>query len=243
MVFVPDDRLKKKMTKKGSVLRYMYSVAGAGKGLVAAGAMLIGIGILLAVALYGVIGVEKAVVTALVIIVPSIFLVALGVYMQDKKERGWVEAYKITGLGEQEIYQAAQEFLQPGTVLFSLEKGKDTNSLKKMGFITTNYIKFPGLKPCVFRLDDMVACFYTEKYLCQDGGYDRALVAYPLNGEWGFMQDSPPKKASLEIVKAIGERNPKIITDHHFMYEGVQYDAVRGLDQVIALHKRVYGRS
>ena len=67
--------------------------------------------------------------------------------------------------------------------------------------------------------------------------------AYPLNGEWGFMQDSPPKKASLEIVKAIGERNPKIITDHHFMYEGVQYDAVRGLDQVIALHKRVYGRS
>ena len=48
MIFEPDERLKKKMAKNGSVLQFMYSVAGAGKGLITAGVMLIGIGALLA---------------------------------------------------------------------------------------------------------------------------------------------------------------------------------------------------
>lgn len=243
MVLVPDDKLKQKMSKNGSVLQFMYSAAGAGKGLIAMGAMLIGISIMLAAALANTIGTVSAIRMAVIIIVPSILLIVLGVYMQKKKESGWIKAYmEQSKMGEQEVYQIDQEFRQSDTVLFSLDKGKDTNSLKRIGFITRNYIKFPGLSSCVFRLDDMVACFYTKKYLCQDGGYDRALVAYPLNGEYGFLQDSPPEKASLEIVKLIGERNPKIITEHHFAYEGKEYDAVRGLDEVIALHKRVYGR-
>lgn len=243
MVFIPNDKLKQKMSKNGSVLQFMYSVAGAGKGLIAMGAMLIGIAIMLAAALSGIIGTAGSVKMAVVIIVPSILLIVLGVHMQKKKESGWLKAYmEPTGLSEQEVYQIEQEFKQPDTLLFSLDKGKDTNSLKKMGFITKTYIKFPGVNTFVFRLDDMVACFYTKKYLCQDGGYDRAFVAYPLNSEWGILQTSPPEKASLEIVKAIAERNPKVITEHHFSYEGKEYDAVRGLDEVIALHKRVFGR-
>lgn len=50
MVLVPDDKLKRKMSKNGSVLQFMYSAAGAGKGLAALGGMLIGIGIMLAAA-------------------------------------------------------------------------------------------------------------------------------------------------------------------------------------------------
>ncbi len=243
MVFIPNDKLKQKMSKNGSVLQFMYSVAGAGKGLIAMGAMLIGVAIMLAAALSGIIGTAGSVKMAVVIIVPSILLIVLGVHMQKKKESGWLKAYmEPTGLSEQEVYQIEQEFKQPDTLLFSLDKGKDTNSLKKMGFITRTYIKFPGVNTFVFRLDDMVACFYTKKYLCQDGGYDRAFVAYPLNSEWGILQTSPPEKASLEIVKAIAERNPKVITEHHFSFEGKEYDAVRGLDEVIALHKRVFGR-
>lgn len=244
MVLVPDDKLKRKMSKNGSVLQFMYSATGVGKGLIAMGAMLVGISIMLAAALANTIGTASAIRMAAIITVPSILLIVLGSHMQKKKESGWIKAYmEQSKMGEQEVYQIDQEFRQPDTVLFSLDKGKDTNSLKRIGFITKNYIKFPGLSSCVFRLDDMVACFYTKKYLCQDGGYDRALVAYPLNGEYGFLQDSPPEKASLEIVKLVGERNPKIITEHHFAYEGKEYDAVRGLDEVIALHKQVYGRT
>ncbi len=244
MVFIPDDKLKQKMSKNGSVLQFMYSVAGAGKGLIAMGAMLIGIAVMLAAALLGIIGTAGAVKLAAVVIVPGILLIVLGVHMQKKKESGWLKAYmEPTGLSEQEIHQVEQEFRQPDTLFFSFWKGKDTNSLKKMGFITRTYIKFPGVNTYVFRLDDMVACFYTKKYLCEDGGYDKAFVAYPLNSEWGVLLRDVSEKTGMEIVKAIAERNPKVITEHHFSYEGKEYDAVRGLDEVIALHRRVYARS
>lgn len=243
MVLEPDERMKQKMARNGSVLQYMYSVAGAGKGLIAMGAMLVGIGILLAAALSGMMGTEGAIKLAVVMIVPGILLVVFGSFMQQKRERAWMAAYmKETGLNEQELHQIDEEFKQPGTVLLAFYKDKDTNSLKRMGFITANYIKLPAVKPFIYRLDDMVACFYTKKLLCKDGGYDDALIAYPLDAEKGFIITEPPEKASLEIVKAVKERNPKVITDHHFAYEGKEYDAAAGMDQVIELHRQVYGR-
>ncbi len=242
MIFEPDNQLKQKMTKNGSVLQYMYSVAGAGKGLAAMGAMLIIIGAALAAVLINTMGTQGAVTFAAAMIVPGILLIVLGIFMQQKKEKGWAAAYMKTGLSEQDLRQIEQEFRQPGTVLISMDKGKDTNSLKKMGFITDSYVKFPSTEPCVFRLEDLVACFYTKKYLCQDGGYDRALVAYIADGELGVLHRDPPEKASIAIVNAIRQRNPKIITDHFFSYEGKEYDAVRNPEEVIRLHKRVYGK-
>lgn len=242
MIFEPDDKLKQKMTKNGSVLQYMYSVSGAGKGIMAMGIMLALIGAALAAVLMNTMGTQGAVRFGAVMIIPGILLTVLGVFMQQKKERGWAEAYKKCSLTDQDLRRIEQEFRQPGTVLLSMDKAKDTNSLKQMGFITANYVKFPAVSPCVFRLEDIVACFYTKKYLCQDGGYDCALIAYVTDDELGFMQRNPPEKPSLSIVKAIGERNPRVITDHYFSYEGKEYDAVRKPEEVIQLHKRVYGK-
>ncbi len=243
MVFEPKDSLKKKMAKNGSVLQYMHSVAGAGKGLITMGAMLIAIGLMLAAALSGMMGAERAIMMAVVVAVPSVLLIVLGIFMQKKREREWISSYmKNTDMKEQDLRQIDQEFKQPGVVLLSLDNGKDANSLKKMGFITANYVKLPGVKPSIFRLEDIVACLYTKKMLCADGGYDSALIAYPLHGDWVYCWTSPPEKASIEIAKAIGQRNPRIITDHHFAYEGKEYDAVGGMDEVKELHKRVYGK-
>lgn len=243
MVFEPDDKLKQKMTKNGSVLQFMYSVSGAGKGLAAMGIMLIIIGIALAAILVNTVGAQGAITFAVFLIVPGILLTVLGISMQQKRERGWAKAYrKACGLSEQDLLQIEQEFRKPGTVLLSMDKDKDTNSLKRMGFITEHYVKFPSIDPCIFRLEDLVACLYTKKYLCQDGGYDRALVAYIADRELGFLHRNPPEKPSLAIVKAIGERNPRVITDHFFTYEGKEYDAVRKPEEVILLHKRVYGK-
>lgn len=244
MIFEPDDKLKQKMSKNGSVLQYMYSVSGAGKGLFAMGVMLIGIGIILTALLFNTMEPQGAITFGAVIVVLGILSAGLGISMQKKKELGWAEAYRKTcGLSEQELHQIDQEFRQPGTVLLSMDKGKDTNSLKRMGFITANYVKFPSMDPCVFRLEDMVACLYTKKYLCQDGGYDRALVAYIADRDLGFLQRNPPEEASLDIVKAIAEHNPRIVTDHFFTYEGKDYDAVRKPEEVVELHKRLYKKS
>ena len=243
MVFEPQESLKRKMAKNGSVLQYMHSVAGAGKGLIVMGVMLIGIGVMLAAALFNIMGADRAIVMASFIVVPSILLIVLGVFMQKKRESAWVPSYmKNTDMKEKDLHQIDQEFKQPGTILLSLDNGKDANSLKRMGFVTANYVKLPGVKPSIFRLEDIVACLYTKKMLCADGGYEDALIAYPLHGDWVYCWTSPPEKASLEIVKAIGERNPRIITDHHFTYEGKEYDAVSGMDAVKELCKQVYGK-
>ncbi len=243
MVFEPDNRLKQKMMKNGSVLQFMYSASGAGKGLAAMGGMLIVIGAALAAALSNTVGTQGAVKLAAAMAVPGILLLILGIFMQQKKERGWAEAHiKACGLTQQDLRQIDQEFQKPGTILLAMDKGKDTNSLKRMGFITDHYVRFPAIGPCVFRLEDVVACFYTKKYLCQDGGYDTALVAYFVDGDTGILHRNPPEKASIAIVKAIGERNPRIITDHFFTYEGEAYDAVKEPEKVVQLHKRVYGK-
>ncbi len=243
MIFEPDDRLKQKMSKNGSVLQYMYSVSGAGKGLFAMGVMLMGIGILLGAVLVNTMGTHGAIRLGGAMVIPGILIAVLGISMQRKKEQGWAEAYrKACGLSEQELHQIDLEFRQPGTILLSMDQEKDTNSLKRMGFITANYVKLPSMDPFVFRLKDLAACLYTKKYLCQDGGYDSALVAYIADGELGFIQRNPPEKASLAIVKAIAEHNPGIITDHFFTYEGKEYDAVRNPEEVIRLHRQLYGK-
>lgn len=240
MVFVPEEKLKKKMELDGSVLKYMYSVSGAGKGLVAIGAMCIPIGLLLAAALFNVLGANSAITIAAVIILPSILLIILGNFLQKRKVNGYMGACEQqSGLTQTQLRQVEEEFKQPGTLLFSLDKGKDSNSLKKMGFITSNYIKFPGVGFCLFPLQNLVACFYTKKYLCQDGGYDRALIAYGSDSDRVWYFNSPPEKASLEIVEAVEAHNPLVITEHHFAYEGKEYDAVRRPEEVVALHLRM----
>ena len=116
MVLVPDDKLKRKMSKNGSVLQFMYSATGVGKGLIAMGAMLVGISIMLAAALANTIGTASAIRMAAIIIVPSILLIVLGSHMQKKKESGWIKAYmEQSKMGEQEVYQIDQEFRQKST--------------------------------------------------------------------------------------------------------------------------------
>ena len=72
MIFEPDDRLKQKMAKNGSVLQYMYSVSGAGKGVMALGIMLAVIGAALAAVLTNTMGTQGAVTFGAAMIIPGI---------------------------------------------------------------------------------------------------------------------------------------------------------------------------
>lgn len=240
MVFVPEEKLKRKMEMDGSVLKFMHSVGGAGKGILTMGGMIAVIGLMLAAALAGTMGTESAVKVGAAMVLPGILLMVLGISLHKKKLAGYLRTYeKATHLTQEQLAQLEEEFKQPGTVLMAMDNAKDTNSLKKMGFITAHYVKFPGIDPSIFPLQEMVACFYTKRYLCQDGGYDRALIAYASDGDLVYYYNSPPEKESLEIVSALETHNPLIITDHHFTYEGKEYDAVRESDEVIALSRRM----
>lgn len=242
MVFTPDEKLRQKMSKDGSVLKYMHDVAGIGKGLLAGGGMLVFVGVLLTAALVSVLGVTGALFAGALAAVPGALLIAGGVYLRKRRLAGWMKAYvKHTGLSEADILKADEEFKEPGTLLLSLEKTKDSNSLKRMGFVTTHYVKMPGVIPAMARLEDVAACFYTKRFRCQDGGYDKALVAYSRDKKMAVTKIGVSEKVGVEIVDAVAKRNPAVIKDHHFMYEGREYDAAQGMDDVIELYERMTG--
>lgn len=241
MVFTPSDKLKNKMTIDGSVLKYMHSVSGAGKGLWAGGIVLAAAGFLLAVLLVGTLELPKALLFGAIFLAPGVLMIVLGISMQKRRMNNYLSSIaKRMEMSEEELRQVEREFLEPGTVLLSFDKKKDKNSLKKMGFLTAHYVKMPG-NNLVFQyiqpIRDIVACFYTDKFLCNDGGYDKVMMIY--STQMACRWDEPNPKAAAEIIQAIEARNPMVITTHHFTYEGKQYDAVRGAEEVVALNKRL----
>lgn len=96
-------------------------------------------------------------------------------------------------------------------MLFSFTKGKDTNSLQKMGFITEHYIKFPGVLPSPVRICDVAACFIRIGSC-----------------------------AGMEAVEAITERNPLTIKARHFSYGDKEYDAATDMDEVTGIYREVF---
>lgn len=230
------------MEKDGSVLKYMYSVEGGGLGLIAAGLVLLAFDVMLSAALWMVMEPGSILCIGLGIGIPSVLMIIGGVFLQKRKVSGWLKAYaKGSGLSEEEIRSADAEFHEPGTVLFSLEKGKDSNSLKKMGFITAHYIRFPGISPCLYRISNLTACFYTKSLPFREDGHDHALVAYGMDENRVYTAISYNEKAGQEIVEAVEARNPLVITAHRFAYEGKKYDAVQGVGDVIRLQKQIRG--
>lgn len=244
MIFEPNDKIKKKMTKDGSILKYMYSAAGIGKGLVAGGGMLVFVGVILAAMMMPNFETSAAVMAGGAGIVPGLLLAVLGAFLQKRRDDGWLKAYvKNTHLPEQDILRMDEELKEPGVLFFAATSGKDANSLKKMGFVTSHYVKFPGVNPVMTRLEDLVACFYTKKYLCKDGGYDKAFVAYSRDKNMAFLDSDFKENSAQGVVEMLAQRNPAMVTHHHFLYQGKEYDAARGMDEVIALYNTVTGAS
>ncbi len=233
MVFIPDQELKQKMMKDGSVLKYMRTAGGAGIGLIAGSIVFFVTGALLALFLPPL---------GLLIAAPGILMLVPGVILRIRQLKNWKKDYmKKTGLTEQELANVEEEFMAPGTVMFAFNNSKKPGDLRTAGFVTEHYVRMPMAWINLFRLDEVVACFFV-KGMGSSLGFDRALVLYDEKsapGEGYIAKDSCDAKCGQEIVDAIVSRNPFIISAHRFIYEGRQYDALLGQPDVIALHNRL----
>lgn len=243
MIVEVNENLRKKMKKDGSVLRYMQSGAGLGLGLLAGGLVLAAAGLLLTVLMIGALEPSRAVIVGMIFMAPGVLLLLLGFFLHKRRLDNYLKAYREnSGLTDEEILQAEAEFDQPGTVLLSLEKGKSMR-LKQAGFLTEHYVKFPGIYPNLFKVDELIACFFTKKFVTPDGGYNDALIAYSYRTvPEGCRVLTDAEKACQEIVELIASRNPRVIVGHHFSVEGKKYDAVRQIPEVAELHKNMYQR-
>ena len=175
--------------------------------------------------------------------VPGGLLSAGGLILEKNRLSKWQEVWEEkTGLSRADLLQADREFKQPGTVLLAFEKSMDNASLKEMGFLTENYLKMPGTAQYLYRLEDMVACFYTDQFIREDGGYDHAFVAYSTDKTRPYMWIPAMQEPSDEIIKMLERCNPGLVTPHFFACEGRRFDAVRGFEEVIDLHNQILER-
>ncbi|MCI8455016.1 MAG: hypothetical protein HFE84_10450 [Lachnospiraceae bacterium] len=242
MVFAPEERLKKRMQKDGSVLKYMYSTAGTGLRLAAGGLLLFFAGILLYIVLMSANG-TMALMLGAVTAIPGGLMCVGGLILQNNQMSKWLDVWEEkTGLSRADILQADREFKQSGTVLLAFEKGMDSSSLKKMGFLTEHYLKMPGIAPYLYRMEDMVACFYTDQFVGEDGKDTCAFVAYSTDKTTPYIQISAKQEPSEEIVKTLERCNPMLITTHFFACEGRRFDAVKSFEEVIDLHNQILER-
>ena len=237
-----DEKQKAAMQKDGSTLKYMYSVAGAGKGLAAGGWTLLVIGLALT-AMVSTAGVPQMLVMGAVTILPGVLLVLLGKWKQDQRDHGWVQAYaECSGISEADVPQADAEFLDSRTAVVGVWGG-DKNAKKKAGFVSPNYFKVPGIWPRLYRLQDVSACFFTDQFICEDGGYAKAVVIYGTSPERCTEIVDISEKRAAEIIGAVKAAAPSVITDRCFQYEGQTYDALEQREQVVALYNHVMGQS
>ncbi len=246
MVFTPDESLKRKMQDHGSVLRFMNSKAGLGNGLIAGGMVFLIFGVLLGgmLLLPGTLRLRSILTLAGICCAPGILLIAIGAVLRQRRIVNWKKGYrKRSGLSEEELQQAETEFMEPGTVLFAFDEGKSLGRLKLAGFITEHYVKIPGPWSVMYRLSDLVACFYA-KGVKEELDAEHAFVIYGTDPDRSYMlRDTANDKVNTEIVDAIASRCPSVIAARRFLYDGKEYDALLKQDEVIALHKRLLNKA
>lgn len=245
MVFIPEERTKQKMMKDGSVQKFIISGAGAGIGMMAGGAVLVGAGILLTVFLLAGLDAVSSIAVGMIFDVPGLLLIIIGIWLKNRRLKNYRKIIsESSGLPEEEVARADEEFKNPQTMIMTIDKGQWNRGLKNAGFITEHYVRFPGIAPLLFRIEDLAACFYTKKFPCGDGGYGNALVAYGTNRDGVYDEEhsgcllmSGDEAACQAIVEAVASKNPAVITGHFFTFEGKRYDALKNKKEVAALYQ------
>ena len=242
MRMIPNEAQKAKMRKDGSTLKYMYGAVGAGRGIAAGGVTLMVCGAALAT-LVSSAGAAQVLVMGGAVILPGSLLTLWGTAKQKKRDDGWVQAYMAgSGLSETEIRQAEAEFGEPESMLLGFA-GTGKQDLRKAGFLTAHYLKLPGAEPRIYRVQDLTACFFTEKFLCPDGGYAKAVLLYTRDPEEFAYFEDVTEKAAGDMIQAVAAANPSVITSPYFIYEDKEYDAVNQREEVVALHNRIMAQA
>lgn len=189
-------------------------------------------------------GIGFFLMATLIVCAPGILMTVIGIVLRKSRLKKAMEGYaKATGFTMDELHQFDQEFWSPNTILFSLVGSVKAN-LKNCGIITEHYIKMPSAFAFIYRIEDMVACYFSKILPDEYSSYATGFIAYTSEENRAFEASVTVKeKDAQEVVNLILSRNPSIFGAHHFMYDGKQYDAYLGRQEVIALHNRLLGRS
>ncbi|MCM1326406.1 MAG: hypothetical protein NC094_03410 [Bacteroidales bacterium] len=229
MIASTENKLYQDLMKKGkgSILQALRGKVGAGKGLIAAGIILLVF--TLPGALMDLAAGENAVVSILFTI-PGILLVVFGIVMKSKRTNSWLSYYQEqTGYSEGELRQLDRELAAASTTLII----PDHNIAC---FLTENYMVVNGMEPYVRRLEDIIAVAFSDSTdtWCMvvltkaDKGIKRV----------GLFTDTEKKpELCKEIMQELCRRKPNILCGQEIVCDGKSYILERDGAELLRLYQ------
>lgn len=241
MIKTVDDRMKRKLTKNGSVLKYMASFSAGAAGCIAGGLVLLFASVLIIVMMSaGDMDILQVAVVSGMFALPGLLLVLSGIAVKCRYAAVYMKKYqKKSGLTEGELRKMEGEFLEPGTLVLVNDGSSRGRNLETAGFLTEHYFKLPGNVYYVRKISDIVSFFYTNRIRFGDGGYGSGLAVLAKNDKEPVTVLGVSEAAGKEIVKAVVEKHPSVIGSNPFRYREDQYDVFKDCKEVKELHARV----
>lgn len=228
MIISVTEEMRRKMTKDGSVLKYLRNTGGMNKGCFAGGIFLV-----IAAAVLGVSFKSIPIVGLFfggIFGIPGVLMLLMGFIFQKKKVNGYLSFYqKESGYGAEEIKRIDQELLASDVICIStMPAGTALKDLQVGCFITRNYLVMPSPlgKSYIRRLEDVMAAIYC-KTIPGIGGYKQGLVFVSKQDDELYYNANFTISSCNEVIQALHDRNPQIITDQFYERNGVQFDLLK----------------
>ena len=233
MILPKGDRRREKYLGNGEILKKMRNAGGGAKGLMAGGITLLVFAVLLAApcllaALY-----MAALVGGAFFGLPGLLLILWGRAAQNKKMKNYLSYYKQeTGFDEQELRQVEQEIMEPdmvmiGNVPTENPQGASQKNPQIACMITKHYFIMPLImgKSYIRRHDDMILAAYSQE-IPGINGYKWGLVFVSKKDDEAYMNATLTRDVCGEVIGALKEKQPALITGPRFEYGGRQYNVI-----------------
>lgn len=249
-------KMQKLVRKYGSVLKAYRSQGGGAVGAMAAGIMLLVIGLimlLLFLTTSGMTGVRIGAAFA----VPGLLLTLLGMIRRRARVRDYLNFYQSeTGYSVEELQAADRELMSPGAYVIA---GRTNRAKEEVVFmITERYLMsvWPNKGCYLVKLEDIVAIFHScqipfisvylegvhiiSKRDIEKKGLDNPLTKKQYGGYYNAImgQQQNAEAMCMETVEEVAKRVPHVIRYQNIVVNGEKFDLL-SMDNWQADWKRI----
>ncbi len=248
MILPAGDPRREKYLKKGNVLWRVRNQGGGFNGLTGVGIALLVLAAVVS-ALMAAVGLSRGILVFGVLFgVPGALLILLGVILQSRKMKRYLDYYqKETGFDVEELKKLEQELLEPDMVMIG--NVPDVNG-SNLGFsekkpqiacmITKHYFFMPTTRGVSYirRLSEMVLAVYSQE-IPGMGGYRSGLVFLSEKDDTARTDSLSTRDVCEEMIRELCERSPGLITERYVTDGERTYDMITESGEIAKLiHKR-----
>lgn len=235
------EKTRANLSKEGSVLKKIRIYGGIPMAIMAGGVAMLVCMVFLCGLLIIMGAPEAGYAFGILPGIPGLLMILGGAAAKNKQKKGYLDYYKkTTGFGVEEIKTVDSELMGPDAIIISgplLNKG--TKGLSMACFITEHYFVVPlaAGTSYVRRIQDLVAVFYSDE-IPGINGYKHGMGFISRRDDAPGCHAVLTKEPYMEAVQILSQRNPRMITDQKFLYEGKIYDLWKNSLDVIQLFEQ-----